>query len=266
MQNVRLIASDMDHTLLMENGELPKGFFDYIDRLDEKGIRFVVSSGRPMYTLKHMFAPKLDKLMIISDNGAAITNGGEMIYKSLMRVEDYQEMIRFVEDETDGASVLCALEGAYVLKKYEKYADFFRTFLRNLIFVDDMRSLDVEANKFTVFIPGADSVKKHADIYMPQFGDRFSVTIGGDVWVDIMNKGIDKGMAMRKIGEILGIDTKEMMAFGDNYNDAEMLKTVYYSYIVANAQPGMEEFARFRAPSNEECGVLQIMEQVLANC
>ena len=74
----------------------------------------------------------------------------------------------------------------------------------------------------------------------------------------------NKGMAMRKIGELLGIDTSEMMAFGDNFNDAEMLKTVYYSYIVANAQPGMEKFARFRAPSNEERGVLQVMEQVLA--
>ncbi len=46
-------------------------------------------------------------------------------------------------------------------------------------------------------------------------------------------------MAMRKIGELLDVDTSEMMAFGDNFNDAEMLKTVYYSYIVANAQPGM---------------------------
>ena len=52
MKNVKLIASDMDHTLLMENGKLPDGFFDYIDRLDEKGIRFVVASGRPMYTLR----------------------------------------------------------------------------------------------------------------------------------------------------------------------------------------------------------------------
>lgn len=265
MQDIRLIASDMDHTLLTEQGELPPGFAEYINRLDEKGIRFVVSSGRPMYTLKAMFEKQWDKIAVISDNGAAIVNQGEMIYKSLMKVEDYQEMIRFVEEETDGASVLCALEGAFVLKKYEKYADFFRTFLRNLIFVDDMRSLDVEANKFTVYLPEADSVKKYEDLYNPRYGDKFSVTIGGDVWIDIMNKGIDKGMAMEKLGEILHVDTRQMMAFGDNYNDAEMLKTVYHSYIVANAQPGMEQFARFRAPSNEEYGVLQIMEQVLSN-
>ena len=56
MKNVKLIASDMDHTLLMENGKLPDGFFDYIDRLDEKGIRFVVASGRPVsYT--HLTLP-----------------------------------------------------------------------------------------------------------------------------------------------------------------------------------------------------------------
>ena len=65
MKNVKLIASDMDHTLLMENGKLPDGFFDYIDRLDEKGIRFVVASGRPMYTLRDMFGDKMDKMVVI---------------------------------------------------------------------------------------------------------------------------------------------------------------------------------------------------------
>lgn len=172
-------------------------------------------------------------------------------------------MIRFVEDETDGVAVLCALSGAYVLKKYEKYAKFFRAFLSNLTFVDDMRSLDVEANKFTIFAPDGDAALKYKEIYKPRFGDNFSVTVGGREWIDIMNKGVDKGMAMRRIGELLNIDTSEMMAFGDNFNDVEMLKTVYYSYIVANAQPGMEKYARFRAPSNEERGVLQVMEQVL---
>ena len=206
----------------------------------------------------------MDKMVVIGDNGAAISNCGKIIYKSLMDVEEYQSMIRFVEDETDGVAVLCALSGAYVLKKHEKYAKFFKAFLSNLEFVDDMRSLDVEANKFTIFAPDKDAAVKYKEIYTPRFGDNFSVTVGGREWIDIMNKGINKGMAMRKIGELLGIDTSEMMAFGDNFNDAEMLKTVYYSYIVANAQPGMEKFARFRAPSNEERGVLQVMEQVLA--
>ena len=151
MKNVKLIASDMDHTLLMENGKLPDGFFDYIDRLDEKGIRFVVASGRPMYTLRDMFGDKMDKMVVIGDNGAAISNCGKIIYKSLMDVEEYQSMIRFVEDETDGVAVLCALSGAYVLKKHEKYAKFFKAFLSNLVFVDDMRSLDVGTLKHDQF-------------------------------------------------------------------------------------------------------------------
>ena len=68
-----------------------------------------------------------------------------------------EEMIRFVEDETEGAAVLCAMEQAYVLKKYQRYEDFFHTFLAKLAFVDDMRSLDVEANTFTIFFPEKDN-------------------------------------------------------------------------------------------------------------
>ena len=264
MKNVKLIASDMDHTLLMENGKLPDGFFDYIDRLDEKGIRFVVASGRPMYTLRDMFGDKMDKMVVIGDNGAAISNCGKIIYKSLMDVEEYQSMIRFVEDETDGVAVLCALSGAYVLKKYEKYAKFFKAFLSNLVFVDDMRSLDVESNKFTIFAPDKDAAVKYKEIYTPRFGDNFSVTVGGREWIDIMNKGINKGMAMRKIGELLGIDTSEMMAFGDNFNDAEMLKAAKYGFLVENGSPALREEVPFLAPPNTSSGVIQVLRRVLA--
>ncbi len=141
---------------------------------------------------ENMFGDKMDKLVVIGDNGVAISNCGEIIYKSLMDVEEYQKMIRFVEDETDGVAVLCALSGAYVLKKYEKYAKFFRGSWSNLTFVDDMRSLDVEANKFTIFAPDGDAAVKYKEIYTPRFGDNFSVTVGGREWIDIMNKGLTR--------------------------------------------------------------------------
>ena len=186
-----------------------------------------------------------------------------MIYKNLMKVEDYQEMIHFVEEHTEGAAVLCAMERAYVLKKYQCYEDFFRTFLSELAFVDDMRSLDVEANKFNIFFPKGDSITQYEQVFKPQYGENFSVTVGGEVWIDIMNPGVNKGMAMKQIGKAFQIDTSQMMAFGDTYNDIEMLQVVDYSYVMENAQQEMRQYANYVAPSNEEYGVLQIIDQVL---
>ena len=51
LEDIKLIASDMDHTLLTEESKLPPDFSNYVERLDQKGIRFAIASGRPMYTL-----------------------------------------------------------------------------------------------------------------------------------------------------------------------------------------------------------------------
>ena len=51
MQNVKLIASDMDQTLLTSEGTLPPHFDRYLRRLNQPGIEFVAASGRPLYTL-----------------------------------------------------------------------------------------------------------------------------------------------------------------------------------------------------------------------
>ena len=263
LQDIKLIASDMDHTLLTEESMLPPDFSNYVERLDQKGSRFAIASGRPMYTLKAMFPNLQDKLIFMSDNGGAISYQNKMVYKNLMKVEDYQEMIHFVEEHTEGAAVLCAMERAYVLKKYQCYEDFFRTFLSELAFVDDMRSLDVEAKKFTIFFPEGDSITQYEQVFKPRYGEKFSVTVGGEVWIDIMNPGVNKGTAMKQIGKAFQIDTSQMMAFGDTYNDIEMLQVVDYSYVMENAQQEMRQYANYVAPSNEEYGVLQIIDQVL---
>jgi HAD superfamily hydrolase (TIGR01484 family) len=96
MDTIKLIASDMDHTLLTEKGELPPRFDDYVSELDRIGADFVVASGRPLYTLERIFPKIKHKMSFISDNGGAVCYRGEVIFKSLLNPADYQPMIRFV--------------------------------------------------------------------------------------------------------------------------------------------------------------------------
>lgn len=261
MSKIKLIAADMDHTLLTEAGELPPKFDEYIERLEEKGVTFAIASGRPMYTLLEIFADRKESLTIISDNGGAIWHKGKMVYESLMEPAVYQEMIRFVEEQNNGVAILCAMECAYALEQYLPYKKFFGEFLRKLAFVKEMRGLEADANKFTVFFPQKDAKQQFASVFEPRYGKDFSVTVGGDEWVDIMNKGIHKGAAMQWLGKTLGISTDEMMAFGDTYNDIEMLQTVKYSYVMENAAQEMRQYGNFVAPPNEEYGVLQVIEK-----
>ena len=79
-----------------------------------------------------------------------------------------------------------------------------------------------------------------------------------------MPEGVSKGSALERVSQIMGIDTADMAAFGDAPNDAEMLDTVGFGYMMANAVPEMREHARYVAPSNEDRGVLKVIDQIVA--
>ena len=102
------------------------------------------------------------------------------------------------------------------------------------------------------------------DSYRAEIGDEFSYACGGIMWVDIVPDGVSKGTAINKISELTGIGTDEMAAFGDAPNDATMLENVGFGYMMANAVPEMRRHANLVAPSNEERGVLQVIDQIVA--
>ncbi|MDR1126899.1 MAG: Cof-type HAD-IIB family hydrolase [Treponema sp.] len=265
MDTIRLIASDMDHTLLTEKGELPPHFNDYISRLDKLGIDFVIASGRSLYNLETMFPEIKHKISFISDNGGVISHKGEIIFTDLLKPADYQAMIRFVEDKTEGIPILCGLNSAFVAAKYKIYEDYLNTFYSKTILVEKLDEVTVDADKFTVYFPHEDS-KEHCErVFKPQYGARFSVTTGDAIWIDITNYGVDKGQAIRTLGKELGLKPEQMMAFGDTYNDIEMLQAVKYSYIVRNANADMRQYARFIADSNDNFGVLKVIDQLISD-
>lgn len=263
MNTVKLIASDMDHTLLTEQGELPPDFDHYIMELDRLGINFAIASGRPLYTLESIFSKLRHKMSFISDNGGIISHRGKIIFKSLLSPESYQSMIRFVEDKTDGIAVLCGLESAFLSENHKMYESDLKAFYSRITFVKNLDQVAAEADKFTVYFSGRDGKEYYEKVFNPQYGKDFSVTIGGAAWIDIMNWGIDKGNALQLLGKQLGLGSEQMMAFGDTYNDIEMLQAVKYSCIVKNAAPDMRQYANFIIDSNDNFGVIKVIDEII---
>lgn len=263
LDRVRFIAADMDNTLLDGEGKLPDGVFERVRALSELGVTFAIASGRPLVTLRALFPRLRSQIVLIGDNGGVIANRDEVIYQADLPVEDYRRMARFAARHGDIPTVI-APDTAYMWEGDRSYDDVFATFYYDRTYVEDLASLSVQADKFTIYLPNEDSIPRAQADYEPAFGEDFSVVTSGPVWIDITPKGMDKGGAMRHVSELLGIDTADMMAFGDTFNDAAMLETVGFGYMVANATPGMEQYARYVAPSNREHGVLQVMDQVIA--
>ena len=263
MDEILLVASDLDRTLLLEGGKMPPGLQDYVQRLNEQGIVFVPASGRPLATLKEMFDwPGMD-LAFISDNGAVVEVGGEILHRSVISPEQYLSMVDGTLASTDGHPMLCGMDAAYLPVAARPLADAFRVYYKNLVFVSDFEGIDEEIVKYSAYFPEEDARGAFEDYFQPSFGDSFTVTLGGPPWVDIMNIGVSKGNAIEVLSEHLGLGRRQLMAFGDTLNDLEMLAAVEHSYAVANADQEVLDKAQFLTASNEELGVYQVLDRLL---
>lgn len=264
LARVRVIASDMDFTLLADDGSMPEHMPERITALDEAGVTFVAASGRPTYTLQAMFSESLERMATLSDNGATIMCRGELVCTSLIAPKSYQELIRCTFEEGGGFPVLCALDRAVIAASARPYDAYLRTFYHDIDYVETFEGIEVDANKYTIYYPNGGSRHAFAEVFGPRFSDTFSVTTAGDMWVDVMNQGIDKGFGIRELCAYVGVDTSDALALGDNYNDAQMLQEVGHGYVMANAAAPIRAFGRYVAPSNNERGVAQVIDAVLA--
>ncbi|WP_164509879.1 HAD family hydrolase [Lacticaseibacillus porcinae] len=264
MLDVQLIATDMDHTLLTEAGELPPHFDQKLDALAAAGIQFAIASGRPLYTLKAIFPKHADQLVLISDNGGVIADRGKIVAKNLLPQSAIQQMVQTALAHTDVRPMICGINGAIAPTVDRQYDTVYREFYHNLDYLDDLTQWQGEADKVTLYLPNGDAERVFAEIIQPQFGDQFSAAVSGPVWIDIMPQNVNKGTAMAQIGKLRGIAPEHMMAFGDTFNDAQMLSFVKYGYLMANANPGMASYAHLHTGSNDEYGVVQVLDQVLA--
>lgn len=261
MDKIRLIASDMDATLLDEQSQLPADFEETIHALAELGIRFAPASGRPLYTLEAMFPTLQDELVFIGDNGGAIRWKGQNLFTSEMSPEGWRALNRLTREQGDIA-VLCGLESAYVERPFAVHDAVLRHFYTKIEYVDRLETVTSPADKFTLYFPWHDSRQAFDAVYHRL--DSFSVTVAGECWIDIMNAGVTKGAALEVLGRAWDLPPECMMAFGDTYNDAEMLRTAKYGFLMENGSAPLRRNVPFLAPSNREAGVMQILQKVLA--
>ena len=265
LSSVRLVASDMDFTLLADDKSMPEGMPERIRALERADALFAVASGRPLYTLQDLFGASCDHMAFVSDNGGAVVCRGEVVFKDLIDDAVLDELVAFtLERVPEAVPVICGLERAVVPSWGRAHDAALRVYYHEILYVDDVTAVREEANKFTVYFPENNSAAAYEERFAPTFGERLSVTCAGVDWLDVMNRGIDKGVGIARLCEHLGLPMDDVVACGDTDNDAEMLEAVGHGYLVANAPARMERFADFRIPSNNDRGVAQVIDAVLA--
>lgn len=256
---IRLIASDMDGSLLNDEKLIPPEFYDILPQLRQNGISFTVASGRSYSTLKSDFAKVSDQISYICDNGAYVVNHGTPKINTIPR-ELLKPLLKAC-DELDGIQVLlCGMHASY-LKRFSSDFEFeIGHYYINRKIVE--RLSEVEDDIFKVAICDLSNPLTRTYPYLKErFGGNLTLQVSGKDWMDVMNKGVNKGAALEVLQRELGVTSEETMAFGDFYNDIELLQKARYSFVMENSNPDMRRHGNYVAPSNNDAGVIQAIKR-----
>ncbi|MBR1423415.1 MAG: HAD family hydrolase [Ruminococcus sp.] len=252
---IKLIATDMDGTLLDDKKNLPENFDEVVNKLFEKNIKFVISSGRSFCALKAQFKDYLDDMSFICDNGAYVVDCRELIYVSLLPKNIVKRCIALCE-QNGYTLLLCGKNGTWHNSKNTAAHKEIAQYYNNQVFTEDLNSVNDDIFKAAVFEEGGIESDGYIKL-LNEFASECNVQLSGRYWVDLMSQGSTKGTALKRLENRIGIGYEETMAFGDYLNDIDMLNNSYYSFAMSNAHDSIKQVANFLTGSNNENSVMK---------
>ncbi|MFD1428667.1 HAD-IIB family hydrolase [Lacticaseibacillus mingshuiensis] len=258
---IKLIATDLDHTLLLPDGSLPPDTFAVIRQLAARGIEFVAASGRSIPRLDEMFHPVADQMSLVSENGAVVRHRQDPPILHTLAREDWLELIAYTRRQEDGLPLLCALDDSWLAAADQAAAGVIDGFVARQAIIPELADLTMPILKYTVIFPAGDALA-HLPEYQRVFGDRFTVTVGMATFLDITAPHASKATGLATLGERLDVSLADMAAFGDDANDGAMIEAVGHGFIMANATPGLAGIKGTRIGTNAEQAVLNTIRKL----
>ncbi len=257
----------MDGTFLNSNYEVSPDFPKVYQELKDRGILFVPASGRQMSGITKYFEDIENEMGFIAENGGYVIYKNQELFADEMNHDFAMKIIKAVRDIPGARAVLSAKKKAYYETNDQEFIDFFTQYYTKNQKVDDLTEV-IDDTTFKIAVYHPEGAEKNLYPILKQFEEyNLEVVISGKYWVDVMNKNINKGIALEKLQKSLNILPEETMAFGDYMNDVEMLKKAHYSYAMENAHPFVKKAASFETSSNDNFGVLKIVKDYLeSNC
>ena len=264
--DIRLIAADMDGTLLDDAQELHDHFWPLVDALFERGIVFCPASGRQYHNLYGVFGDVADELVYIAENGAYVVRGREEVSSDTLTDDVVARLVRALRERAasgaDVGVVVCGKRAAYIERLDQPFRAQVDGYYASLEEVTDL--LDRPDDGIVkVAIYDFDSAEHGTAPALAGFAGEVQVVVSGLHWVDVQNIGTNKGSGIRSLQKALGVTPAQTMVFGDFLNDLELMDAGDYSFAMENAHPLLQERARYLAPPNSENGVIRTISAVL---
>ncbi|WP_299013113.1 HAD family hydrolase [uncultured Polaribacter sp.] len=263
LENVKLVVSDMDGTLLNSKNEISPLFFSLFKKLQAKNITFCAASGRQHNSIVDKLAPIKNDIFVIAENGGIAKKGEQTILSHFLDASKVLKLIPVLREIAGANIVLCCDEAAFIESKDDAFIKLFQEYYSSFKQVEDLQEIAITTPIFKIAIYHFNSSEKYIYPIVKSFDKELLIKISGTNWLDISAKQANKGNALKEVQKILKITKEETMVFGDYHNDIEMMQEADFSFAMQNAHKDIKEIAKYTTKSNNEFGVESILEQLL---
>ncbi|MBA8778048.1 HAD family phosphatase [Staphylococcus schleiferi subsp. coagulans] len=283
---VKLIATDMDGTLLNAAHEVSQENIEAIQYAQSRGVTVTIATGRAFYEANDPIKPTGLKVPYICLNGAEVRDESfDIVHTSSLNHELYQRirnvLVReniyyqiytnfgiYTEDpERDLAIYLDIAKYSGQQPDVEKIRQHInhRIEIGTLKVVDNYDNIESVTGELIMKVLAHDTDLDKIDRVKAELSESSNLAVSSSSKGNLEITHIDaqKGLALCAIAEKLGIDMKDTMAIGDNLNDKSMLDRAGIAVAMDNALPELKENATFVTASNEESGVAKAIYRVL---
>ena len=276
---IKLIAMDMDGTLLNSQKKISPRTKEALLRAQEAGMILILASGRPTSGLTG-FARELSMDrhhgLLVCYNGSKVVDcqSGEELFNQAMTVEEGKAVLEHMKKFDQVRPMIDRGEYMYVnnvynqmihvdgkefnVIQYESRGGHYK-----LCEKDDLAAFaDFPLNKILT-TADPEYLKAHCQEMMEPFKDSLSCMFTGKFYFEFTAKGIDKAKALDAVLTPMGYKREEMIAFGDGYNDASMLAYAGRSVAMANGVEELKAQADGVTASRDEDGIALVVERIL---
>ncbi|MBO7580819.1 MAG: HAD family phosphatase [Bacteroidaceae bacterium] len=269
METYKLIAIDLDGTLVRSDQSISQRTMDALVRVQEMGVKVVVASGRPTYGTAHVAdALQLERFggFVMSYNGGEIYNWQtkEVLHAQTLDKEVIPYLYRYAKAQGLPIMTYIGKEVVSEVKdnEYIRYSEMRnRMTIRQ---VDDFVATAQGAGVVKCIIVGDPTL-------LPALEKELQVTLKGKAgafrsepfFLEIVPEGIDKAKGLEILLDKMGVKREEVIAFGDGYNDRSMMEFAGTSVAMGNGAEEIKNAADFVTRSNNDDGIVYALEKLI---
>lgn len=262
----KLIAIDMDGTLLREDKTVSERTKNAIKEAKEKGVQVVIATGRPIDGVTRY----LEELDMYDENDCVLTyNGGlvlktksrEVISKIALTGADLHYLHNLSKELDVNIHAFSEIHGL-ITPKNSKYTEVEANINGIEININDYSDIEDDHSIIKVMMIDEPEILQKAVDRLPQeVYDKYTVVRSTPYFLEFLNKSVNKGTGVELLAKHLGIKQEEVMTFGDAGNDIDMIVYAGMGVAMENGFEEVKKAANYITDSNENDGVAKAIEK-----